>query len=96
MKGKISHLVLILVFGSGCTVAYAAVINEVVHQTADITIPLIFNGIAPIAVLGFAGKKYLDHIKEIHKELIDSKNAHADRIKGVEDHIRYCPNCPKE
>ena len=73
---------------------YAAAISEIVHATTDLTLPLIFNGVAPSAVLLVIGKRYLDHLKEVHKELIDAKNDHSIRIKGVETHIEDCPHCP--
>ncbi len=89
-------IILLLTFCA--TVLYAAAIKEAAQaKAADITLPLIFNGLAPISVLGFfgfVGKRYMDHIKAGHKELIDAKNDHAERIKEAEIHIEDCPNCP--
>ena len=84
--GIISKLksIVILVIILSASIVYAAIINEIARNTMDLTLALIFNGIAPIAVLGFAGKKYLDHVKSVHKELIEAKNNHAGRLDGIE------------
>jgi len=36
----------------------------------------------------------LEAVSKANKELIDAKNSHSERIKGVETHISDCPPCP--
>ena len=74
------------------SVAYAAAITEIAKTPSDLTIPLIFNGVLPTVVLGWAGKKYLNNIEMTYRELIEAKNDHADRIGRIETthEIRGC------
>jgi len=66
------------------TVVYAAAIAEVVHAAPDLTWALIFNGLAPGAIVAFAGKRYLDRQDRTNKELITAKNDHTTRLGGIE------------
>ena len=85
-----SSIYLVIIFLT--SVAYAAAITEVAKTPSDLTIPLIFNGVLPTVVLGWAGKKYLNNIEMTYKELINAKNNHADRIGRIETthEIRGC------
>ena len=84
--GIISKLksIVILTIILSASIVYAAIINEVTKTAIDLTIPLIFNGIAPIAVLGYILKKGVDYIKATLNELIETKNNHAGRLDGIE------------
>ena len=84
MKRPWLEFLVFLVVTLFAAVVYAAAITEVTHTSPDITWALIFNGIAPGAILAYAGKRYLDRQDRTNKELIEAKNKHADRLSGIE------------
>lgn len=95
MKIKISiwiqyAILFIIIFITSAV--YAAVMTNVVPLSPDLTWPLIFNGIAPGALLAFFGKRYLDKQDKTNKELIETKNDHATRISDIETvhRVRGC------
>lgn len=66
------------------SVVYAAALGAIIPSSSDLTWPLIFNGLAPGAILAFFGNRYLNKQDKTNKELIDSKNDHQARIGGIE------------
>ena len=64
--------------------ACAAVSVGVAQTLSDLTWPLLFNGIAPGAILAFIGKRYIDKQDKTNKELIEAKNLCASRLDGIE------------
>ena len=79
-----SVVALVILFSA--SVVYAAIIGEFA-KAADLTWPLIFNGIVPVTVLGifgWIGKRHLARQDEFHKEIIESKNNHAQRLESIE------------
>ena len=62
---------------------YAGALS-VVPTPTDITWPLLFNAIAPGAIIAYAGKRYIDKQDKINQELIGCKNDHENRIGKIE------------
>lgn len=62
--------------------AYAA--SELAVTAPDLTWPLIFNGVAPLAGIIFFAKRFLKGLDETLKELIETKNDHHARIGNIE------------
>jgi hypothetical protein len=78
------------------TIAYATSITKLADpQSPYVWIANLFNGWIPVTILGWFAKRYLDYVKEVHKELIEAKNKHSDRLTKVETHFEDCPSCKR-
>ncbi len=82
----------LLIFVFAASAAYAAAISGITQTATDLTWPLLFNGIAPGAILAFVGKRYIDKQDKTNRELIMSKNDHTTRLGEIEmiHQVRGC------
>jgi hypothetical protein len=76
--------VVLLIFVFAASAVFAAAISGITQAAPDLTWPLLFNGIAPGAILAFVGKRYIDQQDKTNKELITSKNDHTTRLGEIE------------
>lgn len=96
MKIKVAITTTLLVLLASAV--YAVVAVEAVNRAENMTLPLLFNGLAPGAIMfiiikGFI-KGWMTKLDKILDELIAAKNSHTREIEHIKTTQENCGNCP--